>query len=254
MKDVATQPAERQLELVSKRLQDLNQGFDGKLTAGVGFGEPKIENGVVTELGFSTSHVADISPVRALVGLKWLNCDGNWTTRDGKISDLSPLKGLRLARLSFNFTQVIDLSPLVGMPLTDLSCFSSRIESLEPLKGLRLASLAIGGTNVADLAPIRGMPLTLLNFGGTLVSDLSPLQGMPLVELGCASGRVSDLSPLEGMKLAVLRFKPERILKGMNEIRQMKTITLIEVIYRGNHEQISPDAFWKRYDAGEFTF
>ena len=56
------------------------------------------------------------------------------------------------------------------------------------------------------------------------------------------------------MKLAVLRFKPERILKGMTEIRQMKTITLIEVIYRGNHEQLSPDAFWKRYDSGEFTF
>jgi hypothetical protein len=37
-------PAEKQIEAVSKKLQELNPGFDGKVT------NKKIENSVVTEL------------------------------------------------------------------------------------------------------------------------------------------------------------------------------------------------------------
>ena len=46
MKEVAALPAEKQVEAVAKKLQELNPGFDGKVT-------PKIENGVVTKLGSS---------------------------------------------------------------------------------------------------------------------------------------------------------------------------------------------------------
>ena len=40
-------------------------------------GTPKIEKGVLTELGFVTDNITDISPVRALAGLKNLNCSGS---------------------------------------------------------------------------------------------------------------------------------------------------------------------------------
>ena len=63
-------PAEQQIEAVSKKLMELNPGFDGKLTGWYREGTPKIEKGVVTEFGFSTDNVTDISPVRALAGLK----------------------------------------------------------------------------------------------------------------------------------------------------------------------------------------
>ena len=63
-------PAEKQIEAVSKKLMELNPGFDGKVTGSDGKATPKIENGVVTELGFVTDNVTDISPVRALAGLK----------------------------------------------------------------------------------------------------------------------------------------------------------------------------------------
>ena len=53
---------------------ELNPGFDGKLTGWEEKGTPKIENGVVTEIGFVTDNVTDISPLRALVGLKVLSC------------------------------------------------------------------------------------------------------------------------------------------------------------------------------------
>ncbi len=70
MKTVATLSAYNQVEAVAKKLQELNPGFDGKVT-------PNFEGRVVTELRFYSDNVTDISPVRALVGLNVLNCNGS---------------------------------------------------------------------------------------------------------------------------------------------------------------------------------
>ena len=51
-KKVAAMPAEKQVEAVAKKLQELNPGFDGKVTALDQSQTPTIENGVVTELRF----------------------------------------------------------------------------------------------------------------------------------------------------------------------------------------------------------
>ena len=153
-KDVATLPPERQVDSVIKKLQELNPDFDGKETH-------KINDGVVTELQFITDNVDDISPVRALPGLNTLSCEGT-EDQKGKVSDLSPLKGMRLTALHIRCTKVSDLSPLKGMPLTFLHC---------PF------------TSVSELSPLHKMPLTKLDCGGTQVSDLLPLKGMRLEEL-----------------------------------------------------------------------
>jgi hypothetical protein len=52
-------PAEKQVKAVAKKLQELNPGFDGKVT-------PTIDFLDVTGLAFVTDNVTDISPVRAL--------------------------------------------------------------------------------------------------------------------------------------------------------------------------------------------
>ena len=91
-KEVAALSAEMQVEAVAKKLQELNPGFDGKVT----------HQGVwaVTDLVFFTDKVSDISPVRALVELKTLKCNGSGYGT-GTIADLSPLNGLRLMDLDF---------------------------------------------------------------------------------------------------------------------------------------------------------
>src|SRR5204862_2272104 len=95
------------------RLKELNPGFDGKVT-------PTIANGVVTGLQFKTDEVDDVSPVRALTGLVKLECPGTFL-KNGKLSDLTPLRGLRLTHLSCEENPIADLSPLRGMPLTILT-------------------------------------------------------------------------------------------------------------------------------------
>jgi hypothetical protein len=175
MKDIQAMTAEKQVEAVNKKLVELNPGFNGKLTGAEGQDAPRIENGVVTELKFITNNVKDISPVRALVGLKILICIGG-PDSIGKLSDLSPLEGMQLIRLGCGRSLVSDLSPLEGMPLTILNC---------------------GVTNVSNLSPLRGMELTDLGCHTAPVADLSPLEGMPLVTLACGKTRVAELLPLQ---------------------------------------------------------
>ena len=218
VKQVAAMKPEQQVIEVVKKLQDLNPGFDGEETH-------NIKDGVVTELNFVTDNVTDISPVRALTALQTLRVKSSATgpqrtERNGKLADLSPLKGMKLTVLALRGTQVSDLSPLQGMELTTLECSFTKVADLTPLKDMKLAELQIQGTEIADLSPLRGMPLTRLECSNGKVSDLSPLKDMKLTSLSCTYTQVSDLTPLKDMKLTHLHIGNTKVsdlspLKGM---------------------------------------
>ena len=212
MKQVATLLPEKQVEAVAKKLQELNPGFDGKVT-------PYIDNGVVKSLNLIADNVNDISPVRALLQLQAFNCSGS-ASGNGRLADLSPIKGLMLQSLDCAYTNISDLSPLKGMGLERLQCIGTPVADLSPLKGMPLTHLYIGTTKVSELLPLKGMRLQDLNIGGTQVSDLSPLQGMPLTSLGLSDNRVADLTPLTGMQLVLFTCLNTQVadlspLKGM---------------------------------------
>lgn len=138
----------------------------------------------------------DLSPLRALVGLKRLGISVQ------KLHDLTPLQGLKLSRLFLEGSGFSDLSPLHGMELGFLDLVgSTSIADLSPLKGMPLKSLSIAYTLASDLEPLRGMQLDYLNCDSSSVSDLSPLQGMPLTTLEIHNTKVEDLSPLKEMPL-----------------------------------------------------
>jgi hypothetical protein len=212
----AALPAEAQVKAVAARLKTLNPGFDGEVTSGIFGGE-------VRRLEFDGKEVADLSPVRALAGLKGLYC---WTDQPGKLRDLSPLKGLVLRGLDCRNSQVADLSPLQGMPLEILNLHATQISDLAPLKEMPLTTLTIGKTAVKDLAPLKGMPLKMLHVHDTGVTDLSPLAGMPLETLYFGNTEVGDLSPLKGMPLRVLSCRDTQVrdlspLRGMDSLQQL---------------------------------
>ncbi len=197
VKKVARLPAEAQVEEVRAKLQERNPGFDGMLT-------PKIEADAVTELAFSTDHVKDLAPLRALTALQRLDCVGGGPGK-GQLADLAPLSGMGIKYLFCHNNQVADLAPLRALPLLiALHCGHGPVSDLAPLKGLKLTQLYVTQTPMADLAPLAGMPLEVLDCSLTRVSDLSPLKDSKLRWLKCISTQVSDLSPLKGKKLAVL--------------------------------------------------
>ena len=230
-KEVEERPKlDKQVEAVSKKLMELNPGFDGKVT-------PTFEDGVVTGMQFLTDNVTDISPVKALVGLKSLNCA--CPSRKGRFSDLTPLKGMQLTQLNCDFTLVSDLLPLKGMPLTELSCDQTQVSDLTPLKDMKLTVFIFSRTQVSDLSPLKGMPLTTLWCVLTQVSDLSLLKGMPLFSLACDGTKVTDFSPLKDTPLEHLQcdFKPERDTEILRSIKTLKFI---------NSKPVAE--FWKQVD------
>ena len=137
------------------------------------------------------------------------------------------------------------------MQLKAFSCVFTQVGDLSPLAGMKLNHVMCSGTKVADLSPLRGMPLIQLVCDVTQVSDLSPIQGMPLEQLSCPVTQVSDLTPLQGMNLTLIRLTPKNITKGIEIIRQMKSLRTISTAW-DEKTQFTPDEFWKKFDAGEF--
>ncbi len=219
LKAVAAMPAEEQVEAVKAELMKRNPGFDGKLT-------PVINKaGVVTELAFLADNVTDLSPVRAFPGLTSLNCSGSDKGKSN-LSDLSPLKDMKLTSLKCYLTEVSDLSPLKDMKLTLLYCWNTPVSDLSPLKDMKLITLSCAGTQVSDLSPLKDMPLMWLSFDRTNVSDLSLLKDMKLTYLDLRGTKVTDLSPLKGMPLAKIEcdFKAERDTEILRSIKTLETI------------------------------
>ena len=238
--EVAALPAEQQNARVVAKLKELNPGYDGQA-------EHQIDNGVVTELKFSTVAIANISPVRALRGLRRLKCEGAQTSdgnvkQRGALADLSPLTGLSLDELWCGINEITDLTPLKQMRLTILLCGYNPVSSLSPLAGMPLRKLGISAAKIADLSPLRGMPLETLYCDATQVADLTPLAGMPLKELDIRATRVTDLLPLRGIPLTWFRcnFDSQRDTEVLRSIKTLETINGMPAV-----------EFWKRADAGK---
>ena len=182
---VRTLPAKEQVQAVSEKLKELNDGFSGDV-------KETIEDGVVVGLEFQTDAVTDISPLRALPELKYLTCTGS-TENKGILADLGPLTGMPLKELHCYYNPIANLAPLEGMKLKVLSCSYTLISDLTPLTQMPLGILNLHTTRVSDLSPIRSCPITELNISETPVSDLTPLRGLKLVALYCERSQVMNM-------------------------------------------------------------
>jgi hypothetical protein len=96
------------------------------------------------------------------------------------------------------------------------------------------------------------MPLIRLDCHETKVSDLRPIAGAPLKELMIHDAKITDLTPLAGMRLTTLTFTPSDIKKGIEVVREMKTIEWLGIKSHYNSKKYKPVEFWNRYDDGEF--
>lgn len=210
---------DQQVAAVAARLKEHNPDFDGRVV------HHKVDDGVVTELVIGC-YVSDLSPVRALVGLKSFTCNQLDEVPGRLLTDISPLKDLKLTSLTLGWVPVTNLAPLkdwkltslhlVLLPVSDLSPLmdnrtltnlylrTPNVTDLSPLQDKPLTSLALVAMTAPDLSMLKGMPLTTLNLNATSVTDLSALKGMALTSLSFAHTQVADLSPLQAMPLTEL--------------------------------------------------
>jgi len=120
-----------------------------------------------------------------------------------KVSDLAPVKGMKLKLLLAAMAPIQDVRPLAGMPLEFVDIQGTQVTDIAPLKGMQLNTLQLVTLKINDFTPVKGMPLTA--FAASHFTNLSLLNGAPLVALTLVeSGDLTDLTPLKGKKLGTL--------------------------------------------------
>jgi hypothetical protein len=230
---VAALGGEAQAQAVLERLKLLNPGFEGHTI----WGTPAYKDAQVIGLGFTTDHVTDLRPLRALVHLRSLHCVGSRPGL-GRIEDLTPLAGLPLAAVSLNSNpRLSDFTALQGLPLVYVNLPNTGLDSLECLRGKPIKKLVISGTKVEDLSVLETMPLEDLTIAQTPVSDLAPLRKLPLKTLDCTGTQVRDFTPLAGLPLTKLDFdyQPEQDLAWLRSLKGLETIN-----------KMAAGDFWKK--------
>ena len=175
MKATQALPAEKQIEAVSKKLMELNPGFDGKLAGPGGGPAPKIQNGVVTGLGIHSNDIADISPLRALVGLGYLTC--GWFREEGQA-----VRFVSARRAAADATGISGYASDRSISVEEhgphaLCRHSHPLIRSVAAQGHQADEDDLYGTKVSDLSPLAGMPLTNLNCTGTPISTSRPCKG-----------------------------------------------------------------------------
>lgn len=133
------------------------------------------------------------------------------------------------------------------------------ISSLESLRGMNLEAVACGQNDIKDISPLAGMKLKQFSCQQTSIGDLSPLAGMPLWTIDITETSVTDITPLKGISLQMISFNPEKIINGIEVLREMKSLSIIftesdKEAGKGTHLRvgIGPDKFWERYSRGDF--
>ncbi|HYG77272.1 MAG TPA: protein kinase, partial [Planctomycetota bacterium] len=175
VKSVQALPGKEQMARVQQKLRELNNGHDGIA------GHSIDRSGDVDWVDINSKFVTDLRPLRALHKLKLLEVGSTGTP--SSLSDLSPLRGLKLTMFRCNYTSVKDISALEGMPLETFHCDATEISDLSPLAGAPLKELKCNATPVSDLSPLVNCPLSILNIADTKVVDFTPLTRMPLTNV-----------------------------------------------------------------------
>ncbi len=156
--------------------------------------DPTLRIMIAEELGNSPNAPLTVEEMKGL---------GTLLSLDRRVQDLTGLQlATSLTHLELDNSRISDLSPLGGLKNLEFLEVHGELSDLSPLaESINLRGLDIGGTNVTDLSPIAGLiNLRSLDIGGTKLSDVSVLAGLTnLEELTISELDISDLSPLTGL-------------------------------------------------------
>lgn len=169
-----------------------------------------------------TKNVKDIAILEGLP-IQYLNIART------QVSDLTPVKGMKLVALYAEGCPIKDLSPLAGQvkTLKELIIPSTQVSDLSPIHGFKLNYLVIYETQVKDLSALENMSsLKGINIANTSVSSLEPLKSMKIETLTANNTNITDITSLENMPLRDLFINTTKIkdyasLSKLTELRRL---------------------------------
>ncbi len=145
------------------------------------------------------------------------------------LNDIDGLSGLAITSLNISVcSSLMDLSPLRGMPLKQLTLkYIKYLEDLSVLNSLELEELSVSHCAVRDLEPL---------------ADMKSLKSLSFH----SCSRLVDLTPLKALALERFAFEANRIEKGVDVLRSMKSLQQIKPDER--IDWMEPASFWTWYD------
>ena len=196
---------------------------------GLPLDELQLWNTRLVDSGDTSKRISDLEPLRGM-RLSYLNLDGS------KVADISPLQGMPLEELNISWTNVTDLSPLRGAPLRRFFGPGLNVEDWSPLSGSPLQVVGLGSCNLRRIDFLAGSSVESFTADGNYISDLSPLRGKPLKTVNLASTPpLRDLSPLRGTPIIEIRldgtpledFTPMMDMTKLERIRMSSPLTCL---------------------------
>ena len=198
-----------------------------------------LKNWPLQSLDLMANPVSDLS---ALAGKKSLQVLFIERTN---VSDLGPIYGLPLKQLYISNSPVKDLTPLIDMPLVEFNAVGTGISNLLPLARSPIQMIWLSETLVSDLTPLIACPIVSLTLHRTPTKDLEPLIGTNIRRLHIGESNVTDLTPIQSLRLERLIFSPERIQKGLEEVKSMPFLKEIGTTFE---TRMSPAQFWQVFE------
>ncbi|MBI1372346.1 MAG: hypothetical protein GC159_06240 [Phycisphaera sp.] len=204
-------------------------------------------DGNIAAVDLKDAAVSDLSPLKDLK-LQALYLENT------QVTDLSPLKNMRLAQVALSNTPVKDLSPLLGMPIRELRLVRTHVSDISALEGMPLEMLWLNDSPVEDISVLERAPLVSITLKGTKVKDISVVRTMPKLErLHIADTPITDLTPLAELPLTRLVFTPKNITAGIKDVRRIGSMQQIGTMFGDPDSDLTdPITFWKKYDEGAF--
>ena len=208
------------------------------------FDSPEIERAVREQLGFDENtplYQADLDRVRTLY-LCGLNTKTSWddianyalyysNSEIGLVSTLADIPKLRnLRELALCNQSITDVSPLKGMRLIRLALTENRISDLTPLSSLNLLrELYIGHNPVTQIDFVKDLPLLqTIDICSTSVSDLAPLSN-DMTRICLYNTPILDYSPLLRMNTLQELFITHPNQACLSIVSQLHDLTRLEI-------------------------
>lgn len=165
----------------------------------------------LTHLVLNNDRIRDITPLKNLKNLIWLDLNDN---QIGNIEVLQELTNLK--RLELYNNRISDIKPIANLVKIELLVLAiNRIKNITPLSKLtKLWHLKIYDNLISDLKPLRNLKsLTMLGINKNLISDISPLAELyNLDTIVILDNQISDISPLKNLnKLKRLDLQSNKI-------------------------------------------
>jgi eukaryotic-like serine/threonine-protein kinase len=159
------------------------------------------------------------------------------------VSDLQPIRQMRLEELSLNNTRVADLTPLIGMPIKTIDLTRAPVSNFSPLARLPLEKCFLQHNRITDLSVFRGKPLKELSLWGCLdARNYAVLREIETLELLLLPSQYRTLPDEDYAAIGSLRDHPT--------LRQIGSEIMNQMAYAATGSQ---EVFWQDWDR-EQTF